>query len=134
MLGRNSYEPAELDHAKAAIAKEVAAYKKLANAAAVPALEAFEPLFFNSLVMTLDRFFVHRVRPVTGKDCNPLNEVERITESLLAGSVLEGVKVIKWIPDQTVLGLEIGDPIALTAAQFDKLAKAFFAELEARFL
>ncbi|MDT7743427.1 MAG: hypothetical protein QOE59_2505 [Actinomycetota bacterium] len=30
-----------------------------------------------------DRRFVHRVRPVAGKDANPLNEVELLVESVL---------------------------------------------------
>lgn len=139
MLGRKTYEPEELAQAKSMIDQEVKAYKRLAKAAAgdasaVAAAAAFEPLFVNGLIMTLDRFFIHRVRPVVGKDPNPLNEVEVLTESLLAGSTLKTNKVIKWVPDQMVLGLEDGDAITLTVAQFETLAKAFFAELEARFI
>jgi hypothetical protein len=37
-------------------------------------------------------------------------------------------------PDQTVLKLKVGDPIHLTAAEFDRLAAAFFADLERKFL
>jgi hypothetical protein len=138
MLGRKTYEPEELAQARKAIDDELKAYKKLAKAAAgddaAAALTAFEPQFVNGLIMTLDRFFIHRVRPVVGKDPNPLNEVEVLTESLLSGTTLKTNKVIKWVPDQMVLGLEDGDPISLTVAQFEELAKAFFAELEARFL
>lgn len=139
MLGRKTYEPEELAQARKAVDDEVKAYKKVAkaaagDAAAVSALAAFEPLLVNGLIMMLDRFFIHRVRPVVGKDPNPLNEVEVLTESLLSGTTLKTNKVIKWAPDQMVLGLEDGDPIDLTVAQFEKLAKAFFAELEARFI
>lgn len=137
MLGRKTYTREEIDTAKATVDSQVRAYRKLAktvDAEAKAALEAFEPLFFNNMVLVLDRHFVHRVRMVTGKDANPLNEVELLTESLLGGGgVLRGNNVIKWVPDQTVLKLDVGDRIALTAKQFDELAKAFFAELEARF-
>jgi hypothetical protein len=48
--------------------------------------------------------------------------------------VLRGSNAIKWIPDQTVLKLRIGQPIRLTAAAFERLSAAFFTELERRFL
>jgi hypothetical protein len=141
MLGRNSYKQEEIDHAKAAIDQQLAAFRKLSKAVratsdpkATSALDAFEPLFFGHLTLALDRYFVHRIRPVAGKDCNPLNEVELLSESLLTdGGVFRGNKVIKLKPDETVLKLEPGDPIALNAEQFDRLAGAFFAELESRF-
>ena len=34
-------------------------------------------------VVSLDRRYVHRIRSVTGKDGNPLNELELVTESLM---------------------------------------------------
>jgi hypothetical protein len=143
MLGRKSYTQEELDHAKAAIDEQLAAYQKLVKAIdgttadpkVTSALKAFEPLFFNNLTLVLDRYFVHRVRMVTGKDGNPLNEVELMSHSLMNNDgVLQGNNVIKLVPDQSVVKLEIGDRIRLTAAQFDRLAKAFFSEIEARFL
>jgi hypothetical protein len=41
-------------------------------------LEGFRGQFFNNMTLALDRYFVHRLRVVTGKDGNPLNEVELI--------------------------------------------------------
>jgi hypothetical protein len=48
--------------------------------------------------------------------------------------VLRANNVIKLVPDQSAVKLDIGDPIALSAAQFDHLSKAFLAEIESRFL
>ena len=91
MLGRKTYTQDELDQATAAVDQQLAAYKTLVKAIdgatsdpeVRAALEAFEPLFFNNMTIVLDRYFVHRIRPVAGKDGNPLNEVELITESLM---------------------------------------------------
>ena len=139
MLGRKSFTQEELDHAKATIAEQLAAYRKLVKAAsdakATSALEAFEPLFFNNMVLALDRPFVHRVRMVSGKDGNPLNEVELIVDSLMSNDgVLRGNNVIKYVPGESVLELEIGDRIALSEEQFARLSKAFLGEIESRFL
>ena len=99
------------------------------------ALAAFEPLFFNGLVLELDRYFVHRVRPVTGKDGNPLNEVEMLGDSLMNNDgVLQKSTVLKLIPAESVTKLEFGDAIELGEQQFEQLAAAFFAELERKFV
>jgi hypothetical protein len=72
---------------------------------------------------------------VTGKDGKPLNEVELLSDSLMNNDgVLRGNTVIKLIPDQSVLKLNIGDRVRLSAPQFDRLAKAFLAELQSKFL
>ena len=143
MLGRKNYTREEIDHAKATIDQQIATYKTLVEAVGsttsdpevASALEAFEPRFFNSMTLALDRYFVHRVRVVSGRDGNPLNEVELLSDSLMNNDgVLRGNNVIKLIPDQSVLKLDIGDPIRLDAARFERVSKAFFAELEARFL
>jgi hypothetical protein len=137
MLGRKDYTRAEYDHAHAAVDAQLAGYRQLA--AMVPGSSdvalAFETGLFNNMVLVLDRYFVHRLRVVTGKDCNPLNEVELLADSLMSnGGVLRATNVVKWIPAKTVLGLAVGDPILLTADDFERLAAAFFAELEAKFL
>jgi hypothetical protein len=91
VLGRTSYTREELDDAHRAIDEQLASCRALAGAAAAAgpdeklraALDDFEPVFSTRMVLLLDRFFVHRLRTVTGKDTNPLNEVELLTESLL---------------------------------------------------
>ena len=140
MLGRNSFTQDEIDHAKELLAQQVAAYKTLAEAAgtdkkATAALDTFEPLFFNNLALALDRYFVHRVRPVTGKDGNPLNELEMVVESLMNNNgQMAASKVIKMVPDQSILKLQVGDSIALTLDQFERLCAAFFEELQRKFV
>ncbi len=140
MLGRKTYTKEELAHAKSTIAAQIKAYKALVKVvgdapADTKALATFEPLFFDNLLLALDRPFVHRIRAVTGKDGNPLNEVELLCECLIDHEgVLTANKVIKLVPEDSVAGVEYGDPIRLTQSQFEKLSTAFFAELEARFL
>jgi hypothetical protein len=48
--------------------------------------------------------------------------------------VLRGNNGIKLIPEQSVVKLNLGEPIRLTPEQFERLSKAFFAEIESRFL
>jgi hypothetical protein len=141
MLGRKDYTKQELDNATAAVDRQVAAYKNLAKAVedsrdpkAQSGLAAFEPLFANTMTMVLDRYFVHRLRQVTGKDGNPLNEVEMLTESLMNNDgALRGNNVIKYTPEASVLKLNIGDRIRPGMAAFDRLAKAFLADIERKF-
>jgi hypothetical protein len=143
MLGRKNYTREELDHAKAAIDEQLAAYKELVEALdgatsdpkVTSALEAFEPLLFNNMTLVLDRYFVHRVRAVSGKDGNPLNEVELMTEALMNNDgILSANNVIKLNPEETVLKIDVGDRIKLSAAEFQRLSKAFLAEIESKFL
>ncbi|MDX6256673.1 MAG: hypothetical protein QOJ11_3007 [Frankiales bacterium] len=131
MLGRKDYTKDELDHAKAAVAEQLAAYRTFARVATTD----FEALYFNNMLLVLDRYFVHRARAVTGKDGNPINEVELLAESLMNNDgILRGNSVLKYAPEQSVVKLKVGDRIRLTADQFDRLSTAFFAEMEAKFL
>ena len=143
MLGRKDYTQDELDHAKAAVGQQLAAYRRLVKALGgagsdpkvAAALEAFEPLLCNNMTLVLDRYFVHRLRTVTGKDGNPLNEVELLADSLMNnGGELRGKNVIKYVPGESVVGLEEGERISLSAAEFERLAKAFFADVESKFV
>src|SRR4051812_6964826 len=142
MLGRKNYTTVEIDHARSTVDSQLAAYAKLVDAVrgtsdpqAAAALEEFEPLFSNNMALVLDRYFVHRLRAVTGKDGNPLNEVELLSESLMNNDgVLRGNNVVKFVPERSVTGLEPGERIRLSADEFERLAGAFLAELEAKFL
>ncbi|MEA2441098.1 MAG: hypothetical protein QOH76_2522 [Thermoleophilaceae bacterium] len=140
MLGRKDYTQEELDQARSSIDEQLAAYKALveevdaSDPKGAAALEAFEPLFVNNMILALDRYFVHRVRMVSGKDGNPLNEVELLSDSLMNnGGILRGNNVIKMTPEESVLKLDVGDPIRPSAAQFERLAEAFLAEIESKF-
>ena len=87
-----------------------------------------------SLVLTLDRMFVHRLRGVEGKDGNPANEVRVLCDAILEhGGVLHSDKQIKLDPSTSVLGLHVGDTITLTAKDVTRLAAAYFDEIEAKF-
>jgi hypothetical protein len=143
MLGRKSFTRDEVDTARRGMGEQLAAYRALTTAiAATPdddgvaaALAAFETRFATDLLLALDRPFVHRVRMVTGKDTNPLNEVELLVDSLMTNDgVLEASTVIKHVPERSVLGLGPGDRIRPSVDEVDRLAKAFYAELEARFV
>jgi hypothetical protein len=143
MLGRKNYTQEELDSGRTAIAQQLEAYRRLeaaveqapADSDAQAALAAFAPLFFNNLTLALDRYYVYRLRVVTGKDGNPLNEVELLGDSVMHnGGVLRRHNVIKFVPDDSVTKVQIGDRIALTADEFERLSNAFFAELERKFV
>jgi hypothetical protein len=145
MLGRKNYTKEEIDQGKAAVDQQVAAYRKLVKAVAAEttdkkidaARKSFEALFFNNMTLVLDRYFVHRLSGPNyeGKDGNPLNEVRILCDSLMNNNgVLRGDKQIKLTPERSVVKLGIGDPIRLTEAEFERLSRAFFAELERRFL
>jgi hypothetical protein len=87
------------------------------------------------MTLVLDRYFVHRLRTTTGKDGNPINEVELLADSLINNcGQLHGNNVIKYKPEESVLKLMPGDPIEINGAQFERLSKAFLTELDARFV
>jgi hypothetical protein len=66
---------------------------------------------------------------------NALNEVEGLNDSLMNNSgVLRASTVIQLNPDQSVTKLQFGDSIQLSAEQFERLATAFFGEIEEKFV
>jgi hypothetical protein len=116
------------------IDEQLAAYGAIAKTAAEADRARFEPLLSANLVLALDACFVHRTRGLEGKDGNPLNEVRMLCTSILQhDGRLTADKTIKYDPAKSVLQLKIGDPIALSAADVKRLAKAFFDAIGAKF-
>lgn len=140
MLERKTYTPEELDRAKTDIEAQLAAYSDLTGAvddetpseSIEAARESFEALFFNTMALALDRYFVHRMRGVTGSGGTPLDELELICDSLTTNDGVLLRDTAGYVPERSVLQLEPGESIALTADQFDQLAQAVFAEVEAK--
>ena len=128
MLAVTEYSPDHINRCRRRIEADVAAVSKSkVNGAA-------ETAFFNNMVLSLDHYFVHRVRKNEGKDGTPLNEVRVLCDSLTDNDgVLAADKTIRLDPEKSILGLEVGDEIKLTEADFRRLANGFLAELESRY-
>lgn len=141
MLAVNTYVRDYIDQCQSRMEAQLAAYEALVSSAGrdkTPAVrsavESFELLFVNNLVLVLDNYFVHRTRAIEGKDGNPLNEVRMLCNSMLRNhGVLCADKSIKYKPETSVLKLQIGDEVRLDQTQFLHLFRAFFAEIRERF-
>jgi hypothetical protein len=90
------------------------------------ALAAFEPAFFNNLVLALELRFVHRP-PAHGGGA--LDEVRLLATALTSNGGILATDV----PGGSVLGLDAGDRVALNADDFEALCAAFLAGIEQRF-
>lgn len=145
MLCVNNYPQKYIIDCCSRIAAQISAYQTLvatARAQAVTdesllnaAVEAFEPRFFNNMVLALDSYFVHRTRAIEKKDGNPLNEVRMLCNSMMNnGNMMCADKTIKFDPAKSVLKYRVGDEIKLNEADFVLLSPAFFAQIESKYL
>jgi hypothetical protein len=140
MLCVNRYRQGYIDKCRSRMQAQLAAYKGMvavarAKTGSSKAMDTFKPLFFGNLVVVLDGFFVHRARALEKRDGNPLNEVRMICNLLLQNRVvLKEDKTIKYSAEKSVVRLKIGDEMRLTESAFVVLFKAFFAEIESKFV
>ena len=122
--------------ARAEIAAQIQSYRDLVGAASKAsgmslvridaALAAFEPAFFNNLLVALDARFAGR--PLVA---GPGAELRLLAASLLAnGGVLAVRDDIPYDADESVLRIDVGERIALNADDFEALCAAFLDELE----
>ena len=99
------------------------------------AIESFEPVFFNNLVMVLDNYFSDRSRTLELKDGNPANEVRMICNSIMKyDSILSADNSIKYDPVKSVLKYKFGEEIKLNKTNFLLLYTAYFADIEKKYL
>ena len=120
------------------IAAQIQAYRDLVGAASKAsgmsltridaALAAFEPAFFNNLLVALDVRFAGRAN-----DAGPLAEVRLLSASLTSnGGVLATSGDVPYDADASVLRIDIGERIALNADDFEALCAAFLAALDSK--
>lgn len=129
MLGRKTFTPGEVATARANVATQLETWRRTGSAD----VDA-EATYFNAMLLALDRIFVHRTRKVTGKATTPLNEAEVLVDALtLNDGEVRGVSGIDYDPEETVLGLAVGDRVRLDGGRFEKLAEAFLAEIEEKY-
>ncbi len=103
----------------------VAAASKASGASLVRidgALAAFEPGYFNNLLVALDARFENHSPDAAGA----IAEVRAIRASLIAGGgAMKTPAGVAYAPDASVLRIDIGDRIALNADDFEAIAAAF---------
>ena len=142
MLGMKNYSQDYIKKCRARVDAGLSAYTKQVGK---NSSRDFEIRFFNDQVLLLDYMFVHRLMSIEGKDGNPLNEVRVLCNSLLfnqgkmqvdklPGWPNSAGASLKLPPEKSVLKLKVGDNIQLSHAEFVRLADAFFAEIEKKYL
>jgi len=118
------------------IAAQIRAYRDLVGAASKAsgmslaridaALAAFEPAFFNNLLVALDARFPARPRNAAASV-----EVALLAQAVLHhGGVLTASTTLPYDADTAVLRLDVGERVSLNAEDVEMLATAFLAGIE----
>lgn len=128
MLSVKHYPKDYVDGCRARLRTQLDAYDDAGASA------TFRVEFLNNLILVLEQSFVHRMRGNEGKDGNPLNEVRTLAASILTNdAVLTVEPSITYSAERSVLGLDVGDTIAIDLDQFRALADRYFEAIEERF-
>ena len=128
---------------RADFAAQLAAYRDLVAAASKAsgmslnridaALAAFEPGYFNNLLVSLDARFADRPREAAATGGDPLAEVRLLAAAVMNhGGVLASDDAAGYDPAKSVLRIDVGDRVALNADDFEAIARAFLGEIERR--
>ncbi len=140
MLSVNQYDSVYIARCRKMVEREVAAFQAVkasankGNGKGNAGTEVFERLFTSSLIVMLDRCFVHRSRTIEGKDGNPMNQVRMLCDSILENDgVLAANKTIRFDVAKSILKCKPGDPIEVSVAEFVALAEAYLASIERTF-
>ncbi|GEA81008.1 hypothetical protein ACT17Q_04450 [Cellulomonas sp. CW35] len=137
MLAQGTYDADYIADSRGQVEADIAAFDNARADADSDdhALDDLELSYFAALVLALEMRFVHRKRGREGTDGNALNEVRLLARSLMTngGRLLED-PAITLDPARSVLGLRPGDDIVVRYEDFVRLSRAFFDELEARYL
>ena len=129
MPGRNSYTSDEVESCRDNCDALIAAWG--ANEVDDSTLES---LVFGQAVVVLHTWFGHRRRELEGGDGNPMNEVRVIADSIVDNdAVLRVEGPITWVPERTVLRLDVGDDVQITANGFERLTAAYLAAIESTY-
>jgi hypothetical protein len=141
MSASHRISAARVQACRAEVASQIQAYRDLVGAASKAsgmsltridaALAAFEPAFFNNLLIALQARFVHQPRAAAGSAGGPLDEVRLLAASLTDnGGVLARDEAIAYRSETSVLKIDVGERIALNADDFEALCDAFLAQIE----
>jgi hypothetical protein len=87
------------------------------------------------MVIVPDNYFSNGRRTIEKKDGNPLNEVRMLSNSIMNNNnKMSPDKTIKYDPAKSVLKYNFGNEIKLNQGDFILISRAFFAEIEGKYL
>jgi hypothetical protein len=111
-MSPNPYDCGYIDAARSAFAERVRVFDVLPED--TRGLADFEPVYFNTLVVALDHYFVRLTDGQIGGQGNPIHEIRARSASIMSH---DG---------------RVTDRRPITSIEFSRLSKAFFDELERR--
>lgn len=141
MSETDSYDTSYIATFSERLYEQLGAYRELregtdADGATSAAWETFDPYYFRTMVLALDRTFVDRSRRIEdqGEDLNPLQELRLLSAAIRDhDGVLTADPTIAYDPETSTTGLELGSPVVLDQVRFARLAEGVISEIQARY-